>query len=230
MSVDLEPQKELVFKGPFKGVCEQSLFIRNRNPESIAFKVKTTAPKQYCVRPNSGIVGPHDQIEVQILLQPMKEQPPPDFVCKDKFLVQSMVLSVVDLQKQLSELWSEAEKTKSHTIFEQKLRCVYDLEASTASETALYTSSKIPDINVADVTSSESNNNVLAAANKRIQELQNEIEQLTKELSNLRNRKPQVLAGPEKVMTKQMIKHTGYSPQLVVLLSIISFMIGVSFF
>lgn len=29
------------------------------------FKVKTTAPKQYCVRPNAGRIEPKSQVEVQ---------------------------------------------------------------------------------------------------------------------------------------------------------------------
>jgi hypothetical protein len=33
--------------------------------EPLAFKVKTTTPKQYCVKPNVGIIAPSSQAEVQ---------------------------------------------------------------------------------------------------------------------------------------------------------------------
>ena len=45
--------------GPFSGVVTATLTLRNPSNEKVGFKVKTTAPKQYCVRPNSGIVAPH---------------------------------------------------------------------------------------------------------------------------------------------------------------------------
>ena len=52
--------------------------------------MKTTAPKQYCVRPNSGRIEPGQEVEIQVLLQAMKEDPPLDARCRDKFLVQSV--------------------------------------------------------------------------------------------------------------------------------------------
>ncbi len=47
------------FLGPFSGVVTTTLTLRNPSNEKVGFKVKTTAPKQYCVRPNSGVVDPH---------------------------------------------------------------------------------------------------------------------------------------------------------------------------
>ena len=32
--------------------------LRNPSNKTVLFKVKTTAPKQYCVRPNSGVLEP----------------------------------------------------------------------------------------------------------------------------------------------------------------------------
>lgn len=43
----------------------------------MAFKIKTTSPKHYVVRPNVGLIGPMGEQEVEVLLQPRK----------DKFLV-----------------------------------------------------------------------------------------------------------------------------------------------
>ena len=48
---------------------------------------------RYCVRPNSGRIEPKKDVEVQVLLQSMKEDPPPDAKCRDKFLVQSIAIS-----------------------------------------------------------------------------------------------------------------------------------------
>lgn len=51
--------------GPLTQVVKRSLLIHNPHPSPIAFKVKTTAPKQYCVRPNSGRVEGGESVEVQ---------------------------------------------------------------------------------------------------------------------------------------------------------------------
>lgn len=56
-----------VFKcvGPLTRVVKQNIIIENPHSHPIAFKVKTTAPKLYCVRPNSDIIPPHQSAEVQ---------------------------------------------------------------------------------------------------------------------------------------------------------------------
>lgn len=43
---------------------KKTIHIHNPHPHPIAFKVKTTAPKQYCVRPNSGRVEVGETVEV----------------------------------------------------------------------------------------------------------------------------------------------------------------------
>ncbi|KAG0006846.1 phosphatidylinositol-binding protein scs2, partial [Entomortierella chlamydospora] len=93
MSIELEPSAQLGFRRPLTEAIKESLIIRNPTQLPIAFKVKTTAPKQYCVRPNSGRVEPGQELEVQVQMQAMKEDPPIDFKCKDKFLVQSVAIT-----------------------------------------------------------------------------------------------------------------------------------------
>lgn len=51
--------------GPLTRVVKQNIRIENPNPTPIAFKVKTTAPRLYCVRPNSDIIGPNESVEIQ---------------------------------------------------------------------------------------------------------------------------------------------------------------------
>ncbi|KAK8948071.1 Vesicle-associated protein 1-3 [Platanthera guangdongensis] len=59
--------------------------MSNDREDYVAFKVKTTNPKKYSVRPNIGVVLP-------VTMQAYKEAPL-DAQCKDKFLVQSVVAS-----------------------------------------------------------------------------------------------------------------------------------------
>jgi len=120
MSVDLSPQ-ELGFRRPFNHEVTQVLKLANNNAGPVAFKVKTTAPKQYCVRPNSGVIKPNDAVEVQVLLQAMKEDPPLDARCRDKFLVQSVLVDNSE-ESNVATLWSSVEKTSKGAIQEQKIR------------------------------------------------------------------------------------------------------------
>jgi hypothetical protein len=57
--------KRVIKIGPLTRTNKESLFVRNPNPTPVIFKVKTTAPKQYCVRPNAGRIEGNSEIEVQ---------------------------------------------------------------------------------------------------------------------------------------------------------------------
>ena len=41
-----------------------TLKLSNPINDIVIFKVKTTAPKQYCVRPNSGMLNPHEHADI----------------------------------------------------------------------------------------------------------------------------------------------------------------------
>lgn len=103
---------------------KRSLTVTNSNSQPVAFKVKTTAPKQYCVRPNSGRIEPGERVEVQVLLQPFKEEPATSAKCRDKFLVQSAVISADKETLPMNEFWALQEREKEH-IFEHKIRCAF---------------------------------------------------------------------------------------------------------
>ncbi|KAG2024556.1 hypothetical protein GB937_003748 [Aspergillus fischeri] len=118
MSILLEPP-ELGFKRPFdREVCE-ILHLSNTNSEPVVFKVKTTAPKHYCVRPNSGRIEPGKNVDVHVLLQAMKEEPAPDAKCKDKFLVQTVAVTG---DMEFSNVSSIFEKASKSSIQERKIR------------------------------------------------------------------------------------------------------------
>ncbi|MCJ1243528.1 phosphatidylinositol-binding protein scs2 [Trapelia coarctata] len=121
MSVELDPP-ELGFRRPFTHEVTRVLTIRNPNSDPVAFKVKTTAPKQYCVRPNSGRIEPGKDVEIQVLLQAMKEDPPLDARCRDKFLVQSVAISSDQDIYNIAAIWQNIEKTAKTSIQERKIR------------------------------------------------------------------------------------------------------------
>ena len=98
--------------GPFTAVQTSNIKLVNPSEDRITFKVKTTAPKRYCVRPSCGIVEPSDTVTVAgklvwvnylfiVMLQP--------FDCdgaeknRHKFMIQSMILES-DLASNLEQV------------------------------------------------------------------------------------------------------------------------------
>jgi len=124
MSVEISPSAQLGFPRPLTQVVKRSLYVTNSNSQPVAFKVKTTAPKQYCVRPNSGRMEPGERVEVQVLLQPLKEEPPIQTKCRDKFLIQSAVITADKETLPIHEFWALQEREKEG-ISEHKIRCMY---------------------------------------------------------------------------------------------------------
>lgn len=51
--------------GPFSDVVTTNLKLSNPTERNVCFKVKTTAPRRYCVRPNSGIIDAGTSLNVQ---------------------------------------------------------------------------------------------------------------------------------------------------------------------
>ncbi|XP_006652575.1 vesicle-associated protein 1-2-like [Oryza brachyantha] len=99
-----------------------SMQLTNRTDDYIAFKVKTTSPKKYCVRPNSGIVPPRSTSDVIVSMQAPREAPA-DMQCKDKFLVQSVVVTESTTTKDVTA--DMFNKGSGNVVDERKLKVVY---------------------------------------------------------------------------------------------------------
>ncbi|KAI0595910.1 PapD-like protein [Biscogniauxia sp. FL1348] len=148
MSVEIDPQ-ELAFHRPFTVEVSEVLRIKNPNTHPVAFKVKTTAPKQYCVRPNSGRVEPGKEVEVAVILQAMKQEPPPDTKCRDKFLVQSVAITGDKEFANLASIWDAMDKS---SIQEKKIRVVFQPPKGSSGPAAVATPKRSSTINGADAT------------------------------------------------------------------------------
>ncbi|KAG2252221.1 hypothetical protein Bca52824_082357 [Brassica carinata] len=119
--LDIDPI-DLQFPFELKKQISSSLYLANKTDDYVAFKVKTTNPKKYCVRPNTGVVLPRSSSEVLVTMQAQKEAPA-DMQCKDKFLLQCVVASPGATAKEVTpEMFS---KEAGHRVEETKLRVVY---------------------------------------------------------------------------------------------------------
>lgn len=88
--LDIQP-RELKFTFEPKKQSSCAIQLVNMSDQYVAFKVKTTSPKKYCVRPNTGIVKPKSKCDFTVTMQAQRSAPS-DLPCKDKFLVQSTVV------------------------------------------------------------------------------------------------------------------------------------------
>ncbi|THD23138.1 Vesicle-associated membrane protein-associated protein A [Fasciola hepatica] len=116
----IEPKNELYFEGPFNNVVLSTIKLTNPLGSPVCFKVKTTVPKRYCVRPSSGVLEPNEERGVAVMLQPFNYDPTEK--TKHKFMIQSMVLP--EGVENLENVWKEADPSK---IMDSKLICILRL-------------------------------------------------------------------------------------------------------
>lgn len=125
----IEPQHELKFRGPFKSMITSYLKLKNPTDMSVCFKIKTTAPKRYCVRPNSGVIEPKGVMDIAVCLQPFEYDP--NEKNKHKFMVQTMIAPEGDFNPE--SLWKEA---SADVLMDTKLKCVFEMPVEKQTETA----------------------------------------------------------------------------------------------
>ncbi|KAJ6389177.1 hypothetical protein OIU77_027508 [Salix suchowensis] len=131
-----------------KAFCD--LKVANNTEHHVAFKVKTTSPKKYFVRPNTGVIQPWDCCIIRVTLQAQREYPP-DMQCKDKFLLQSTIMPPhADVDELPPDTFNKDSDGK--VIHDMKLRVLYIPPSSTqgnSEDEGLKGSTQIPDANSA---------------------------------------------------------------------------------
>jgi len=117
--LQIEPPYELKFKGPFTVPTTSMLKLTNPSDKRVCFKIKTTAPKRYCVRPNSGLLEPFQSLTIAVVFQPCELEPAAN---KHKFMVQSIFAADGDIN--MDQLWKDPDTSK---VMDTKLRCSFEL-------------------------------------------------------------------------------------------------------
>jgi len=171
----IDPPVELTFQGPFHQAVTSSMKLQNPSDKKVYFKIKTTAPKRYCVKPNSGVVVPKSEVQIAVSLQPFDYDPAEKN--KHKFMVQSMFApdgQEVDQDK----LWKEADSSE---MMDSKLKCVFVMppEANTEAKNSLYTEHKIH--TQAEQPSKSGDDQQLGGAVQEIKKLNDSMSQLRQE-------------------------------------------------
>lgn len=127
--LDVSPRPDITFEvvNGKANICPLRLY--NAGTDHTAFKVKTTAPKKYCVRPNAAIIPPGKSVEVQVIPQNGKgaegvTQNDLQGKCKDKFMIQSTTVKADDVLG--AELWSSV---PAADLQQTLLRCKYKVRS-----------------------------------------------------------------------------------------------------
>lgn len=123
-------QKKTFLIAPFQSpnTQNQAVSVKNDTEETMAFKVKTTAPKLYCVRPNSGVLQPGESTEVTIIFQGLPEEPPLGQKCKDKFLFVAIPCESTINSKDVSTNWAQLEKLAGGKSTDVKLKVIFNYD------------------------------------------------------------------------------------------------------
>ncbi|XP_026727962.1 vesicle-associated membrane protein-associated protein B isoform X3 [Trichoplusia ni] len=119
----IEPQNELKFKVDYSGLfehgCTTYMALTNPSNDLVLYKIKTTAPKKYCVRPNSGVLEPYSKVEIAITPQPVYVDPNEKH--KHKFMVQSVIAPEGKIN--IDQVWKEISPDQ---LMDYKLKCVFE--------------------------------------------------------------------------------------------------------
>lgn len=139
----------------------QKVTLTLKNPDAdglpIAFKIKTTQPRRYLVRPNQGMILPGHTEIIQIVLiekdklELLRSYQTMGMVAleqggnKDKFLIQSTTVSMSDATTKytsydaITELWSSGGTTKSSSAMaNKKLHVRYNVVSSSSTDPAYH--------------------------------------------------------------------------------------------
>jgi len=162
----LDPESELVFSlSPNEATprCTMTLRHGGASNEYIAFKVKTTQPRRYLVRPNQGLIAPGTSETISILLVEKDKQVLLQNYdrlgqsgldhSKDKFLVQSSTVdnsfaekksgSQTELYDALTSMWNSVTSGGSSAALQNKKLHVRHIVDTSPPATATSTSGTV---------------------------------------------------------------------------------------
>ncbi|OMP00654.1 Major sperm protein [Corchorus olitorius] len=213
---------ELKFLVELRKQSSSSLRLTNNSENCVAFKVKTTNPKKYCVRPNTGIVLPGSTCSVT-----GPKESPPDMQCKDKFLLLSVVApegaTVNDIT---SDMFN---KGNGRVVEEFKLRVIY-IPANPPSPVPEGSEEGTPprsvhENGIQNATSFEAVSRSLEETKQKSSEAWSLISKLTDEKSSALQQN-QRLSQELETLRKEASRAGGFSLSFVVLIGLLGALIG----
>uniref|UniRef100_A0A8D9A013 Motile sperm domain-containing protein 2 n=1 Tax=Cacopsylla melanoneura TaxID=428564 RepID=A0A8D9A013_9HEMI len=118
--LSISPSDCVLFKKEKGGEIVGQICIANKNSKSIAFKIKTTSPEKFRVRPGSGVLSPDEKLSVCVSVQ---EGVPARDILGDKFLVMSTILNNETEPVSSTDLVVLWKSISSSLVDQHRLKC-----------------------------------------------------------------------------------------------------------
>ncbi|KAI9317032.1 PapD-like protein [Dichotomocladium elegans] len=228
MSLRIYPSDFVHFERPLTRLIEQEISLENVDKQPLLFKVKTTSPKYFWVRPNVGYIKPLSTAKVKLFRQPMKEEPALDTQFDDKFLILSIPCGSEKppLPEDLLKMWSTIEKTEKGRISRNKIRCSYvqsppQPPPATPVQQATTPPPQPPNYAISQSTTvhhkpqqspspdeAPPSSSVIAETSHQLAEIQRMLDSYRQDISELRHRDPEVDRERREEGTEAWVKDT----------------------
>lgn len=218
--LQIEPT-ELTFRFELRKIIPVTLSLHNPTSDRIAFKVKTTNPRKYCVRPSSGIVEPQATRDVQVIMQAQRDYPTNMADCKDKFLVQWSVMQpgIVDVTPDMFD----ADVNKE--LRQARLRVTLVGPPKPPSPVPEGTEEEASPGKEVFKDSTARQGDVSALSSDERSRLQQQVAKLEKDKSDYARRLQSYQSGPAKSGGQQLMKG-GFSFIHLIIAIVVAFLIG----
>lgn len=212
--LQVEPEKELVFcKTAVHSNPNKTLKLTNISNSGVAFKVKTTAPRSYLVRPSNGTLRKGESEEVQIILQ-QQQQGTDNQAIHHRFLVQAVTVNSSEPVSR--EQWAEFSKEQ---VQEQRLNVVVQEEANDAPSTK--------SVDAAFGANAETRNMTRVSDDTPTDELKVKYDELVQYVLKLEKEKHSLQDRLEKeALARKAPSDTGYSKIHIILVALLAFFLS----
>lgn len=147
--VVITPEDEIRFPLVDSTAPTATLNLKNESDAEVMFKVKTTKPMRYLVRPNQGLMKRGGSETIVVILQQrendelLRQTASERSAVTDKFLVQTAAITNETFEsvnrksgrehtEELTQMWANASRRSVHN---KKLRCKFEISQADASST-----------------------------------------------------------------------------------------------
>jgi len=170
--VECDPSTEIVFMGDFLHPLSNVFTVRNKSQADILFKIKTTSPHRYEVRPHHGQVAPQSEVSVTMTLLPFNYKPEQKY--SDKFLLQVCALNDLNRDYSKRDIWSNVPKEE---LYSKKLKSKFVYKSDSSSEETERSAPTTPLVQT-PVLGSPRTPHELSTKRRKLNELESELRKL----------------------------------------------------
>ncbi|KAG5858687.1 major sperm protein domain-containing protein [Encephalitozoon hellem] len=131
LDIKVVPQTTIRIK---RNKRSSTFVVQNNSMESVGYKIKTTKPREYIVRPNMGLIVPMQQAEIEVTLA---ENTVPD--SSHKFLIE---IYKFDWRRSLNDFKQYLRSSLPKPCWTSRIGILYEEEEKTSKETIECSESK----------------------------------------------------------------------------------------